>query len=64
MKKSEKYYMAMLAVINSNNIFADAKIEIIETLLDNKSTAEWVEEQEEKKQDEKKREGMKNGESV
>jgi hypothetical protein len=55
MKKSEKYYMAMLAVINSNNIFADAKIEILEELMDKRETALWVEKNEEEK---------KNGESV
>lgn len=49
MKKSERYYIAMLAVINSTNILADAKIEILETLMDNKETAEWMEKQEEKK---------------
>ena len=46
MKKSERCQIAMLAVITSTNILADAKLEIIETLLDNKSTAEWMESKE------------------
>ena len=58
MKKSEKYYMAMLAVINSNNIFADTKIEILEELMDKRDLALWTEKEEAKKQEEK------NGESV
>lgn len=47
MKKSERYYIAMLAVITNTNILADDKIEILETLMDNKSVAEWQEKQEE-----------------
>ena len=47
MKKSEKYYMAMLAVINSTNIFADTKIEILEELMDKRDIALWTEKQEE-----------------
>lgn len=46
MKKSKRYYIAILAVINSTAINAAEKIEIIETLLDNKGTAEWCEKQE------------------
>jgi hypothetical protein len=49
MKKSERYYIAMLAVINSTSITASEKIEIIETLLDNRETAEWCEKQEAEK---------------
>lgn len=52
MKKSEKYYMAMLAVINSNNIFADTKIEILEELMDKRDIALWTEKEEAKKQEE------------
>jgi hypothetical protein len=48
MKKSVKYSLAMRAVLESG-MDVDVKLEIIETLLDNRSTAEWVEKQEEKK---------------
>ena len=50
MKKSERYYMAMLAVINSNHILSDEKLEIIETLMDDKGLAEWSEKAEEEKE--------------
>lgn len=58
MKKSERYYIAMLAVINSNHILADDKIEILEELMDKRDIALWTEKEEAKKQEEK------NGESV
>lgn len=45
MKKSEHYQLAMRAVVTSNNLGADQKIEIIETLLADKRMAEYGEEQ-------------------
>ena len=47
MKKSERYYAAMVAVINSVHIMSDEKLEIIETLLGDKAVAEYCEKQEE-----------------
>lgn len=47
MKKSERYYIAMLAVINSNHILSDDKIEILEELMDKRDIALWTEKQEE-----------------
>lgn len=47
MKKSERYQIAMIAVVTNNNINAADKLEIIETLMDNKSVAEWNESKEE-----------------
>jgi len=49
MKKSEKYQVAMIAVIANNSINAAEKLEIIETLMADKSIAEWSENQEEEK---------------
>lgn len=46
MKKSVQYKMAMIAVINSAMIPADGKVEILETLAENKKTAEWCEKKE------------------
>lgn len=54
MKKSIRYQLAMMAVLVCNEIEAQDKLEIIETLMGDKSLAEWSEKQEEKK----------NGESV
>lgn len=48
MKKTERYKAAMIAVINNTNLNAADKIEIIETLMADKSTAELVEKWEEK----------------
>ena len=48
MKKSERYQFAMLAVLNSG--FADkTKLEILETLMGDKSLAEFTEKAEEEK---------------
>ena len=49
MKKSEKYYLAMLAIVDSN-LMAGQKLEILEMLAGEKSLAEFVEKaQEEEK---------------
>ena len=45
MKKSERYQMAMRAVVTCNSLGADQKIEIIDTLLADKRLAECGEEQ-------------------
>jgi hypothetical protein len=47
MKKSEMYQAAMVAVLNSNGFTSEEKLEIIATLMDNKSTAEYWEREEE-----------------
>lgn len=49
MKKSERYQIAMLAVVSSQHILADAKLEIIETLMGDKAVAKYCEEQEDEK---------------
>ena len=49
MKKSEMYQAAMVAILNSNGFTSEEKLEIIATLMDNKSTAEYWEREEEKK---------------
>jgi hypothetical protein len=49
MKKSARYQAAMVAVLNSNGFTSEEKLEIIATLMDNKSTAEYWEREEEKK---------------
>ena len=46
MKKSERYQVAMIAVLTNPAITPSDKLEIIETLLDNKSLAEWSEKEE------------------
>lgn len=51
MKRSEMYQVAMVAVITNNSITPTDKLEIIAELMDKKETAEWVEEQEAKKQE-------------
>ena len=48
MKKSEKYQAAIIAVMESN-MEVGLKLDIIELLLDNRSTAIWCEKQEEEK---------------
>lgn len=47
MKKSEKYQVAMIAVLTNNSITATDKLEIIEELLGDKSLAEYTERREE-----------------
>lgn len=42
MKKSERYYKAMMAVINSTINAAD-KLEILETLMEDRRVAEFTE---------------------
>ena len=46
MKKSERYKAAMIAVINSAIIPADKKVEILETLVEDKKMASWNEQKE------------------
>jgi hypothetical protein len=43
MKKSDKYNLAILAVIDSARMNAETKLEIIETLMADKSLSEWCE---------------------
>lgn len=43
MKDSEKFQLAMIAVITNNSFTATDKLEIIETLMDKKSLAEYNE---------------------
>lgn len=49
MKNSEKYYAAMICVVNSHSLCAADKLEIIERLLSDKGIAELVEKQEAEK---------------
>ena len=49
MKDSEKFQLAMIAVITNNSLTATDKLEIIETLMDKKSLAEYSESQQEVK---------------
>ena len=49
MKKSERYQAAMFAVVECQLIDTKSKLEIIETLLGDKSVAEYVEGTEEEK---------------
>jgi hypothetical protein len=49
MKKSEQYEAAMMAVLRDAHISDNDKLAIIETLMGDKSLAEWSEQQEEKK---------------
>lgn len=46
MKKSERYKRAMIAVINSAVIPAEMKVEVLETLVEDKKMAEWNEQKE------------------
>lgn len=47
MKDSQKYQIAMMAVLMSNDVAPNDKLEIIEMLMDKKSLAEWSEKCEE-----------------
>ena len=49
MKKSQKYYAAMICVVNSHSLSAAEKLEIIEQLTQDKTVAEFVEKKEEDK---------------
>lgn len=46
MKKSEKYYAAMMCVLDSN-MFNEHKLDILEQLMDDRKTALFVEQREE-----------------
>ena len=48
MKKSEKYQLAMIAVLEMDTL-SSTKLEVLEQLMDDKSLAEWSEKQEEAK---------------
>lgn len=52
MKRSEHYKAAMIAVINSAVIPAEKKVEILETLVEDKRVAAWNERAEEEKNNE------------
>lgn len=47
MKNSQKYHMAMVAVIDCFHIGVEDKIKVLELLMDQKSVAEYVERKEE-----------------
>lgn len=47
MKKSERYHVAIIAVMNAAEIPDNDKVEILETLLDAKGTALFVEKEKE-----------------
>lgn len=49
MKKSELYKLAVLSVIHDNSLDPDDKLEVVELLIDQKSTAAWCEKREEEK---------------
>lgn len=49
MKKSEQYYYAMLAVLNSE-FKDDVKLEVLEQLIDDRKTALFVEKREEEQE--------------
>lgn len=49
MKKSIRYQLTMMAVLVCNELEAQDKLEIIETLMGDKSLAEWSEQQGEEK---------------
>jgi hypothetical protein len=46
MKKSERYHLAMCAVLNSGSISTEGKLEIIETLMEAKNVAVFTEKSE------------------
>ena len=46
MKRSEKYQAAMVAVVNSIELEAEVKLEVLEQLMSDKATAVWCEQQE------------------
>ena len=43
MKKSERYKFAMMAVVNSSCLSAAVKLDVLETLVEDKRVAEWSE---------------------
>ena len=49
MKKSEQYFMAMAAVLEYPNMTTRTKLEVLETLMSDKSSAEWSEKREAEK---------------
>ncbi len=49
MKKSEQYFMAMAAVLEHPEMRTAHKLEVLETLMSDKSTAEWSEKREAEK---------------
>lgn len=51
MKKSVVYTLAMLAVVKDEQISDTVKLDVIETLLADRSVARWSEEQEAKKKE-------------
>lgn len=55
MKKSERYHLAMIAVVDNERIEAADKLEVLATLMQDKSVAEWSE-RNEKQEEEKKAE--------
>lgn len=48
MKKSEIYYLAQVAVVNSPSIIGEKKLEILKELMDKEALAKWSEEKEAK----------------
>ena len=46
MKKSEIYRKAMLVIVDSMKLSAEDKLEILEVLAENESTAKWCEKRE------------------
>ncbi len=48
MKKSELYYLAMIAVVNTPTISPEKKIEVLKVLAEDESIALFTEEREEK----------------
>lgn len=48
MKKSEKYHAAMISVLECNRLRNESKLEILETLIENRGAALYSEAQEEK----------------
>ena len=53
MKKSEQYRIAQLAVLASNHIMPDDKLEIIHTLMDAEDLAKFTEERDAKEAEKK-----------
>ena len=47
MKKSEAYHLAMIALMATNAISVESKIEVMRVLLDQESFEQLIEEQEE-----------------
>lgn len=46
MKKSEIYYLAQVAVVNSPSIIGEKKLKILKELMDKEALAKWAEEKE------------------